>query len=83
MVKLKHNWVVINTVSIKLTLSIYLSTNYKKVNQLFLKLCQDESYHQEIEILQKHCTIHRSSQIIALDPIFKDNLLHVGENLPI
>ena len=28
--------------------------------------------------MQKHGTIHRTSQIIALDPIFIDNLLHAG-----
>ena len=31
--------------------------------------------------MQKHGTIHRSSQIIALDPIFKDNLLCAGGRL--
>ena len=46
-----------------------------------LNLCQNESYHQEIEILLKHATIYRSSQIMALDPIFKDNLLRVGGRL--
>ena len=48
---------------------------------IILKFCQNESYHQEIEILQKHDTIHRSSQIIALDSIFMDNLLRVGGRL--
>ena len=33
------------------------------------------------EILQKHGTIHRSSQNIALDPIFMENSLRVGGGL--
>ena len=33
---------------------------YLSVDEYFktLKLCQNESYHQKIEILQKHGTIH-------------------------
>ena len=37
-----------------------------------------KNYHQEIEILQKHGPIYKSSQIITLDPIFENNLLRAG-----
>ena len=57
----------------------YLSVDkLQDSKSIILKLCQNESYHQEIEILQKRGTIHRGLQIIALDPIFKDNLPRVG-----
>ena len=80
-VELKCNWVASTYILIKPNFN-YLSVDELQENEsIILKLCQNESNHQETEILQKHDTIHISSQIIALDPIFKDNLLRVRGSL--
>ena len=77
-VKLKHNCVA-SKYNLNKPNFNYLSVDkLQDSKSIILKLCQNESYHQEIGILQKHGTIHRGLQIIALDPIFKDNLPRVG-----
>ena len=80
-VKFKRNWVA-STYNLNKPNFNYLPVDELQKNEsIILKLCQNESNHQEIEILQEHGTIHISSQIIAVDPIFKDNLLRVGGSL--
>ena len=79
--KLKRNWIA-SKYSLNKPNFNYLSIDkLQESKSIILKLFQNESFHQEIEILQKHSTIHRCSQIIVLDPIFNDNLLRVGGRL--
>ena len=81
LIKLKRNWVASKYNLNKPNFKLFIFDELQESESIILKLFQNKSYHQETGILQKHGTIHRSLQIIALDPIFKGNLLRVGGRL--
>ena len=80
-IKLKRNWIASKYNLSKPNFNYLSVDELRETESIIFKLCQNESYHQEVEISQKHGTIHRSLQIIAMHPIFKDNLLRVGGRL--
>ena len=76
--KLKRNWIT-SKYSLNKPSFNYLSVDkLQESQQIILKLFQNKSFYQEVEVLHKHGTIHRCSQIIFLDRILNDNLLRVG-----